>query len=385
MKNLGLYIHIPFCESKCSYCDFISFCGQEKRMNEYVEAMIGEMRLYKGKFTGKVFDTLYIGGGTPSVLPVGAVNKIISAVKENFNFNKTSEITIEANPRSLSEEKLTEYLRAGVNRISLGVQCLNDEVLKTIGRAQTVADINNAFEILNKHNVKNISADLMLGLPNETKEDINATINFFTKHGVKHISAYGLQLEEGTPLQKQVKSGKLSVPNEDEVTNQYNYACMRMRELGFVRYEISNFAKVEEGRQKAKFVISKHNSKYWDGSEYLGLGVSASGYFNGVRYTNTTNLDEYINNIKQKKLPIAYKEKLTKIQKREEKIMLSLRTTRGLNLEEFKAEFNEDLLKTKKQEIERLIKANFIEIKNNILTIKEDKFYVANLIILELI
>ena len=488
MSKLGLYIHIPFCESKCSYCDFVSFCGQEKRMEEYVEALIGEMRLYSGKFAGKEFDTVYIGGGTPSVLPAHAVEKIVTAVRENFVFschseadlqhrqqnviasecvaisrkrtikkevpfqgiltspcqapqddinsennptridarkdtnNNDIEITIEVNPRSLTEEKLNEYLRVGVNRISLGVQCMNDAVLKTIGRVQTVADVEKAFALLKRHGVENISADLMLGLPNETYADIDNTLNFFATHGVKHISAYGLQIESGTPLARQIETGVISVPDEDETTNQYEHACARMRELGFIRYEISNFAKVEtnkelncslprdphgdkspqdditkchceeqfcvtwQSRGSEPYVwISKHNSKYWDGTEYLGLGVSASGYFNNMRYTNTKNLDEYINKISEGKLPIDYIETLSKEQRREERIMLTLRTEHGLELDKFTSEFGENLLETKKEEIEKLLKAGLIEIKGNVIRINDDKVYISNSIITELI
>ena len=447
MKKLGLYIHIPFCDSKCAYCDFISFCGQEKKMEEYVEAVIGEMKLYKNKFAGKVFDTLYIGGGTPSVLTTHAVEKIVTAAKENFVFSchpeerkrredlaeatnlsfpgdchayarNDIEITIEVNPRSLTEDKLSEYLRVGVNRISLGVQCMNDAVLKTIGRVQTVADVEKAFALLSKLGVENISADLMLGLPNETYADVDNTLNFFATHGVKHISAYGLQVENGTPLARQIETGEISVPNEDETTNQYEYACARMRDLGFERYEISNFAKVvtnEEttspstlgvdtsprtlpishkyswgprGRQEKKhnqFWISKHNSKYWDGTEYLGLGVSASGYFDGVRYTNTKKLDEYINKISDGEIPVDYIETLSKEQRREERIMLALRTEKGLNLNEFKIEFGENLLKTKAKEIEKLVRAHMVEIVDNHLRIMPEQMYVSNAIILELI
>ncbi len=428
MKNLGLYVHIPFCKTKCSYCDFVSFCYGEDKQKEYLDALLLEIEFYKNKFKDKVFDSLYIGGGTPSAVFNGFIEKLSKKVFDSFNFTSDTEFTIEVNPNSFNEEKLTEYLRARVNRISIGVQCLNDKITNFIGRVQTRSAVENAFNILNKHNFVNISADIMLAMPNESDQDIIDTINFFKQNNVKHVSAYSLQVEENTPLFDRVQAGE-SVPNDDESRRQYDLAVELLKKAGYNRYEVSNFA--------LPSYESRHNQKYWNNTEYLGLGVSAHSFYNNMRIFNTSNLNEYIkkcknlpnlikkpckntlktlNNCEIKKsdaenktttkhiktdkpnsnfikrvkefskiLPIGGYEFLDENTQKTERIMLSLRTSKGLDIDAFNKEFSSNFLSEHKKTIENLKKINAVILEDNHLIITDEFFYLSNAIIEEFI
>ena len=428
MKNLGLYVHIPFCKTKCSYCDFVSFCYGEDKQKEYLDALLLEIEFYKNKFKDKVFDSLYIGGGTPSAVFNGFIEKLSKKVFDSFNFTSDTEFTIEVNPNSFNEEKLTEYLRARVNRISIGVQCLNDKITNFIGRVQTRSAVENAFNILNKHNFVNISADIMLAMPNESDQDIIDTINFFKQNNVKHVSAYSLQVEENTPLFDRVQAGE-SVPNDDESRRQYDLAVELLKKAGYNRYEVSNFA--------IPGYESRHNQKYWNNTEYLGLGVSTHSFYNNMRIFNASNLNDYIkkckklsslvkkpfkntlktlNNCEIKKsteenkkttkhiktdkpnsnfikrikefskiLPIGGYEFLDENTQKTERIMLSLRTSKGLDIDAFNKEFSSNFLSEHKQTIENLKKINAVTLEDNHLKITDEFFYLSNAIIEELI
>ncbi len=393
-KAMGLYIHIPFCTSKCAYCDFVSFCLGEDRQIEYLEALFSEIDLYKCKFKDRVFDTIYIGGGTPSTVFGGFIERLAEKIFNSFVIAPVYEFTIEVNPNSFDEEKFLEYTRARINRISVGVQCINERVTKNIGRVQMRENIERTFDILNKHNFQNISADIMLGLPNETDKDILNTIKFFACHNVKHISAYSLQVEEGTPLFVRVQAGE-SVPNEDECRRQYDLAVRELKKAGYERYEISNFALPD--------YESRHNSKYWQNIEYLGLGVSAHSFYENLRVFNTPNLEDYINKCKQignKEAdpntltdlnqiflfaPIEGSEELDENKRKIERIMLSLRTSAGLDIKAYNEEFSCDFLHEKSEIIDNLKKLGAIEENGQTLRITDDFFYLSNAIIEELI
>ncbi len=376
MEKLGLYVHIPFCSKKCDYCDFTSFCLGKTEQNRYLKALLSEIDLVKNDFKDKVFDTIFIGGGTPSVVYDGFIKELSKKIFSSFNVSKNYEFTIEVNPNSFNEQKCEEYINSGVNRISVGVQNLNEKVVNGVGRLQSKANVINTFKILNKSKLKNISADVMLGLPEESQTTITNTIKFLIEYKVKHISAYTLQLEEGTPLAKLVELGKKTIPDDDKVVKQYRAVNKLLTQAGYVRYEISNYAK--PGYE------CKHNQKYWFNSGYLGLGASSHSYFGSERLWHTKNLNKYIADMQKSNLNYE-KEVLTRQEKRTERIMLSLRTNKGLNLASFKKEFNEDLLISKQKEINLLQKRNMIDIKNGRLKINEKFFSVSNAIILELV
>ncbi len=377
MTNLGLYIHIPFCSKKCDYCDFTSFCMGKTEQNAYLNALFTEIDLVKNQFKNKTFNTIFIGGGTPSVVFDGFILSLSKKIFSSFNIAKNYEFTIEVNPSSFNEKKFKEYLQAKINRISLGVQSINGAVTSGVNRAQTRAQIDAAFNILNIAGFKNISADVMLGLPNQSINSVKNTLTYLINNNVKHISTYTLQLEEGTPLYKKVNSKQISLPQDDFVVKQYNEAYKILTKHGFNRYEISNYALPN--------YTCQHNLKYWNNVEYLGIGIAAHSYVDGTRFWNTKNFNTYITQLSNHKRPIKAKEKLTKQQKITERIMLSLRTQNGLNLTDFCKEFNMDLLKTKQKQINNLQKAGSIDIKNGYLFILPKYFEISNTIILELV
>lgn len=375
-KFLGLYIHIPFCNKKCDYCDFTSFVTNTNMQKKYLKALFKEIDLQKDKFKNKIFDTIYIGGGTPSAVFDGFILKLSKKLYKSFNFAKNTEFTIEVNPSSFTKEKFEEYVLAKINRISMGVQCLNSKLMSFHGRNQTKQQIKNVFKILKSNKFENISCDVMIGLPNQKSKDIQKTIKFLIKQDVKHISTYTLQVEEKTKLAERIKCG-LTPKSESFMVNNYEKVVKDLKKAGFDRYEISNFAKTN--------FQSRHNSKYWQDVDYLGLGLSSSSYINKTRYTNTKNLNNYFNCLKNNKLPIEIKEKLDKTTQMTESIMLSLRTSKGLDLNAFKQKYKIDLLKEKNREISNLQKLNMITIENDKLIINPDKFSVSNSIILEMI
>ncbi len=376
-KPMGLYIHIPFCNKKCDYCDFVSFSMSRKAQQLYLEGLFSEIDLVKRKFEDRTFNSIFIGGGTPSIVYEGFIASLARKLFSSFHFEKKTEFTIEVNPSSFTKEKFFEYVESGVNRISVGVQCLDSKLLSKHGRIQSVSNIKETFKILSKSRFLNVNGDVMIGLPNQSARSVAATIKFLIKHNVKHISTYGLQIEKHTLLYDKLRQGKIKPISEDEIAQTYTKINKLLKKEGFKRYEVSNYA-----RQGFECV---HNKKYWDGTDYLGLGVSAYSYIDGYRYYNTKRLDTYIDAMQQGKSAVYNKEYIPIKDKRTERIMLSLRTSQGLDLKEFKKEFNEDLLHSKSVEIAELKSLKMIEIENDHLKITDKYFYISNSIIVKLI
>jgi len=375
--NLGVYIHIPFCSRKCDYCDFVSYSMDEEAQRKYLDCLKIEIETLAPKFVNKTFDTLYIGGGTPSIVFDGFIRELSREVFSHFHFLPGFEFTIEINPSSVTEEKLFEYMKSGVNRISMGVQCLDSKLLHNLGRIQSIENIDNAFKLLHKMQYINIGSDVMIGLPDQTLSSVKDTIEYLIKQNVKHISVYTLQIENHTLLFDRVQQGKVKPLSDEMCIKMYNMVYDMLKKAGYVRYEVSNFAKPS--------FESKHNFKYWNEVEYLGLGVSAHSYMDNYRFSNTKRLDTYIETIEGGHLPIDSKEYLNFEERKTERIMLSLRLASGLDLDEFKKEFHEDLLKTKKDVIDNLIEMDLVKIEDGYLKLTEDSFYVSNKIILELL
>ncbi len=307
----GLYIHIPFCKSKCPYCDFNSYANMYDAAGQYADAVISEMGEYKPCDVG----TVYFGGGTPSSISPGYIEKILAAAKEKFNIKDDAEITIEANPATITEESLKIYKSAGINRISLGVQSFNNDILKTLGRIHSAKDAEDAVFLARKSGFENISIDLMFSLPNQTQkiweEDIEKALGL----PITHISCYGLKVEEGTPFAEK------GVTAQDEETDRRMYHTLidKLEKSGFAQYEISNFAK--PGFE------SRHNLVYWKCHEYIGLGAGAHSYFEGSRYNNINNVWEYIKGEKKRENVCV----LSDEDKAAEKIILGMRLTEGVN------------------------------------------------------
>ncbi len=376
-KKLSIYIHIPFCARRCGYCNFVTFVEKENYMFDYVNALIKEMKTYSKAAENYIVQSVYIGGGTPSYLHKGLMQKIFKALKENFSFMRNPEITIEANPNSLTEEKLEEYKACGVNRLSIGAQTCNNHILKNIDRLHNFDDFKQSLELAQAKGFDNISVDMLLGLPKQKKADVIKMLKYLVSHDVKHISAYSLILERGTPMFNKVSSGKAVLPTEDATVEMYNSVYKFLNKKGFKRYEVSNFAIPD--------YESVHNTVYWTLGEYIGLGVAAHSYFGGDRFANTTGLDDYINKIEAKKSPIIDRETLTPQEQKEETIMLSLRTSKGINIESFNYKFNCNLLEDKKTEINFLLNNRFIVVERGFLRLAENAFYVLNSVVQKLI
>ncbi len=377
-RPLGLYIHIPFCDRKCDYCDFVSYSMDSKAQQLYLEALFAEIDMVRSEFFDKTFDSIFIGGGTPSIVYEGFIASLARKLYSSFHFLDNAEFTIEVNPSSFTREKFFEYVQAGMNRISVGVQCLDEKLLREHGRIQSMENIEETFKMLNTSQFPNINSDVMIGLPGQTVDSVVDTINYLLKQNVKHISTYTLQVERHTMLYSKLRKGRLSPMKDKTMIEIYNRIDRILTKAGFHRYEISNYAK--PGFE------CKHNLKYWDDSvSYLGLGVAAHSYIDGYRYYNTKRLDTYIDDMKDGKSAVYSREYVSDEERREERIMLSLRTTKGLDLEKFKKDFNEDLLRTHTDVINRFIDKGMVEVKDNFLRIKNAYFAVSNSIIVELI
>ncbi len=376
-EKLGLYIHIPFCDRKCDYCDFISYSMGVDAQHDFKDALFKEIDMYRHQCSKMVFNSIYIGGGTPSVMYEGFMYDLSRKIYSTFHFEGDIEFTVEVNPNSVTVNKMMEYLRSGVNRISVGVQCIDSKILANVGRFQTIENIENTFDILKKMGFNNVSADVMIGLPRQSLEAVKDTINYLVEKNVKHISVYTLQVEENTQLYKNIKMGKIKPLGDNACIKMYETVNQMLKKAGFVRYEVSNFA--------IPTYESRHNFKYWKDVDYLGLGVSAHSFLEGYRFNNTPKLDEYINLINNNQLPIVEKEYIRDSERRTEYIMLSLRLATGLNLKRFRKRFNEDLLKTRASQIQALIKAGYVFIEEGFLKIAPQHFYVSNRIILELL
>lgn len=375
MKNIGIYVHIPFCISKCLYCNFNSYADKNNLHTEYIQALISEINSYKNN--KYIVDTIFIGGGTPSLMPDGAISTIVSEIRKNFAVESNAEITIECNPNSVTATKAMEWKEAGINRVSIGLQTTNDRLLKLIGRSHNKKDYLNAVDIIRNAGISNINTDCLIGLPKQKMSDIKHTLKIVTKLQCTHISAYSLIVEKDTPLDRMIANNELSLPKEEKTLGMYEYVYKFLKENGYNRYEVSNFAK--------KDFECKHNLHTWQMCEYLGFGAGAHSYINGVRYSNVLGVEEYIDAIKEGNLPVENKEKISNTEKFEETIMLGLRTKYGIDLDEIKKNFKIDLLKSKKETINSLLSNGLINLIYNRIIPTDLGFTVLNQIIVDLV
>lgn len=356
MKEIGIYIHIPFCKSKCYYCDFTSFPCKNNLIEQYIKALLDEISIFKDSFKDNLLKTIYIGGGTPSYIDSKFIKEILNAIQ--FENQTVEEITIEINPGTITKNKLLDYLEAGVNRLSVGLQSTNDMLLKSIGRIHTYKEFEDTFKLAREVGFKNINVDVMFGLPNQTLEDIKDTIEKVLKLNPEHISTYSLILEEGTKLYNE--QDNLKLPNEVEERRMYHYIIDTLKEEGYIQYEISNFAK--------KNYESKHNVSCWKQFQYKGFGLAAHSYIDNVRYSNICNINEYIKNIANKEFEknIIIHERQTLEDKLKEKIMLGLRMIEGISIEKINKEFDINILEKFKEELKYLKENGLIEINERI-------------------
>ena len=363
----GIYVHVPFCKSKCTYCDFASFPKEISKAESYFACLYRELEGRAKQVGDKIFDTVYIGGGTPSVVDAKFILGTIRQIKKQFKLTNNPEITIEINPGTVDKEKIDAYKSVGINRFSIGLQTGFDEQLKRLNRVHTAKDFLLCCNLLKG---ENISADILLGLKDQTAEQVKKTVDLAIAGGVKHISAYALTAEVGTPIYTDYLNGELL--SEDEVADIYDEIRAYLKEKGFNRYEVSNFAM--DG------YYSRHNQNYWDRGEYVGVGVSASSFINGRRFTNTFSIDEYINAVIFNKSPEISSDIIEGDDAEFEFIMLGLRTEKGISVSEFNRQFSGDF--KEKYKIPLAKKAQFLDFDGERLKIKEEYIYVQNDIIL---
>jgi oxygen-independent coproporphyrinogen-3 oxidase len=336
----GLYIHIPFCEKKCFYCDFYSVTDHSL-IPRFLAALQKEM-LLASRFS-LVFDTVYIGGGTPSVLEADDVARLVAAAFEYFRILPEAEVTMEVNPGTITLKKLTKYRRSGVNRLNIGVQSFHAENLRFLGRIHTVDQAVSSLVWARQAGFANVGLDLIYGLPaqkqNNWLEDLERAIDIYPEH----LSCYMLTRESGTPLDKEVAAGRIRLAGEETLRGLFETTIDYLTAHGFLHYEVSNFARLAEAVDSPW--KSRHNSKYWSLAPYIGLGPSAHSFIEPERYWNRKSVQNYIRELRAGKLPVAEKEKLTREQLLMEAIYLGFRTTKGIDLAGLKQKFGIDFLK----------------------------------------
>lgn len=334
MKKLGLYIHIPFCIKKCLYCDFYSISG-DGVSDEYLSALMRHLDEYKLQTSQYAVDTVFIGGGTPSLMSEKQISALFSKIYQDFNVTKQAEVTIEANPGTLDKKKLTALKKAGVNRLSIGAQSFCPSDLSVCGRIHSVNDNIKAFTDARDAGFDNISLDIMYGLPNQTMAEVVQSLGMAFKLGAEHISFYGLKIEEGTPFHNMRES--LILPNEDSESEMYFVSRELMLQNGYYQYEISNFAKKDR--------YCRHNIKYWNGDEYLGIGPAAHSYFAGKRFSFKKDIGLYINSLSDSSDGDTIIDEMIDIPRSArvaEYVMLRLRLTDGIDCESFYKLFGRD-------------------------------------------
>lgn len=361
-NKISIYIHIPFCKSRCHYCDFCSSLLAESNVEKYFKYLRREIKLQEDFLRDKIIDTVFIGGGTPSSVDPKFIKEIMEDLSA-FEFSKDSEVTIESNPNSLTLEKAKTYFSSGINRISIGAQSFNEEILKKIGRIHKKDDIYGAIENARSAGFENINLDLMLALPGQKFSDIEESIREVEKLKLPHISYYSLILEEGTKLYRDHEKSPLAFPNEDEDRKMYHYVVDELEKIGLKQYEISNFAK--EGYQ------CRHNMTYWKLRDYISFGLSASSNIGNLRYTNFYDFKDYYEALEKNKSPIVFSENLSKTDRMNEFVMMGLRLNSGVDLDEFNEKFNENFLKIYEQEIEKNLKSGLIILDDDNLKLTE--------------
>lgn len=383
-KNVGIYVHIPFCKKKCRYCDFVSYDNKDRELvEEYIkwltyelaEVAEGNKLDYENGLDDLVIvDTIYIGGGTPSFISSRHIINIMNTIKEHYILVPNPEVTIEVNPGAVTEKKLNDYINCGINRLSIGLQSSSGKLLKQLGRVHTYRAYRNTYELARKIGFKNINVDLMIGLPNQTKYDAMVTLNKIIKQNPEHISVYSLILEENTPLYSDIKNKVLTLQSEEAERKTYWEIKRKLEESDYNHYEISNFAK--PGFE------SKHNMNCWNQEEYIGFGVAAHSYTNGIRYSNIESIEEYVKNYKSKKQEdnIIFHEKQNKESKMKEYMMLGLRKIQGVQIQNFKSKFGENPIFIFKQELEKLINEDLLEIDGDNIRLTKKGLDFANLV-----
>ena len=329
----SIYIHIPFCATKCYYCAFNTYTFHREQAKAYLQALRTEMALYVPET--QPLQTIFIGGGTPSILSVNSLKQLFAAIHQYFQITSDAEITVECNPGTVDSEKLSMMKDNGVNRLSFGLQAMQDETLKQLGRIHSVAEFLESYRLARENGFQNINIDIIFALPNQTMDAWQETLSGVISLDPEHISAYNLVMEETTPFYEWWQAGKLHLPTEDTEADMFQYTLETLTAHGYTHYEICNFAKPNRS--------ARHNLVYWDNHPCIGLGAGAAGYINGLRYSNIRGIAPYIKKLAEHKKPIADTERLVGNAEKAETLMLALRKQEGISLEAYKNRFGEDI------------------------------------------
>ncbi len=394
-KPLGLYIHIPFCRHKCIYCDFLSFDNETAtRQIQYINALMSEIRMYKSFADRYIVKTIYIGGGTPSILDEAMIGKIMDTINHIFKVDRFPEITIEVNPGTIKYTDLLSYREYGINRLSIGLQSADDDLLKRLGRIHDYEQFLQGFESARRAGFDNISVDVMSSLPGQDVHTLVDTLTKVCELGPEHISVYSLQVEEGTPLYDREDLRNM-IPDESIDRDMYQMTKKVLKTFGYNRYEISNYSK--PGYE------SRHNTVYWTGGQYIGLGLGASSFFKGERFSNTSNLDEYIEicedireeMTKDTDINRLYESAVSVMRKNvetiyidgrmEEFMYLGLRMTAGVSREEFRKRFGRDVFEIYGDVINKYIDQGFMRQDNDRVRLTDAGIDVSNYILADFI
>ncbi len=373
--NLGLYLHIPYCLHKCGYCDFNSHPENQEESIRYVDALLKELRAYSSK--KYTVSTVFIGGGTPTILLPSQLKQILDTVQQNFNLTSDCEITIEANPATLKLQTLQEIRTAGYNRISIGVQSFDEKELKLLERVHTEGEIHSTIQQARSAQFENLSIDLMFALPHQTTEKWCSHLNQAIAKNPDHLSTYNLTIEPTTSFFKLHKKGKLCLPHEDIQLEMYKTTIQTLEDAGYQQYEISNFSK--PGME------SRHNINYWNNGEYLGMGAGASSYLNGERFKNTNLPSNYIREIGAKENAIETRERLEPMQAMGETLMLGLRLLKGISIDVFENRFQVSFQKVYGKILEPLLNQELIIFNQNRIALSKKGLFLADSVILKFI
>lgn len=381
LNELGIYIHIPFCKQKCYYCDFVSYSNKCSEVKEYIESLKKEIEEFD--FSNYKVTSIYIGGGTPSYIDSIYIVEILSELKEKLKCNliefKDIEITIEVNPGTVDTKKLNDYKKSGINRLSIGLQSTKNDILKKIGRIHTYQEFLEIYKLARETGFKNINIDLMIGIPGQKIGNLKNTLQDIIKLEPEHISVYSLIIEENTPIEKMLENGEIKLPDEDLERNMYWYVKNTLELNGYNHYEISNFAKF--GKE------SRHNLNCWNQEEYIGFGVAAHSYLNGIRFSNTINVEEYIqhleNNRKEENIQIEESQSLE--DKKNEFMMLGFRKIQGVDIARFKEKFIDNPIFLYRENLNKLVEEGLIEVDLNHIKLTNKGIDLANLVFEEFV
>ena len=370
----SIYIHIPFCATKCYYCAFNTYTFHKEQAKAYLTALRTEMELYAPET--EPLQTIFIGGGTPSILSANALSQLLNDIHQHFQITPDAEITVECNPGTVDTEKLGVMRDNGVNRLSFGLQAMQDEILKQLGRIHTVAEFLESYHLARAGGFKNINIDLIFALPDQTMEAWHHTLNEVISLEPDHISPYNLVMEETTPFYEWWQADELHLPSEDTEADMFQYTIETLNAHGYEHYEICNFARPNYD--------AKHNLVYWNNQPCIGLGAGACGYVNGVRYSNIRGIVPYINKLSKRNKPIANTERLTGRAEKAETLILALRKREGISLADYRNRFGEDIQVAFGDTLKKWIDQELLERTTTHLRLTPRGLFLANEVFVEL-